>query len=66
MNIVPLHRECMQIWMGTLKGTSGPRWFVEHCDPEGVEIVADFAIEADAVTEAAGWGLPVVRLRDRS
>lgn len=63
MTVVPLHREWMSVWSGIPIGEAARRWFVEHCTIEGYIGVADFGSEAEAIDEAKGWDLPVVRER---
>lgn len=61
MTVVQLKPDRIEVWSGTPKGEHAPKWYAERIeagDDDGF-IVSDRATEAEAMTDAREWGLPI-------
>ena len=61
MTVVPLKPARIELWSGTLRGESFPRWFAERIDAgddDGV-IVSDYATKEEALADSRDWDLPI-------
>jgi hypothetical protein len=60
VNVVALRKEWVEVWLGTLDDR--PTWFVEYYFDGGGLVVSECATEAEAVSDARDYDLPVIRI----
>ena len=63
MAIAQLRPARVEISRGRWDGDAQEKWFVTVIDEIGEDIVADCLTEAEALSAAQGWNLPVIVLR---